>query len=288
MKARIVEIRRAELTEADFLALLREIDTEKLAFEPWELSLLAKCASRHPRFNVLIANGGGKYVGFGIGGELFGVGCVNHFAIVQSRTHQGLGTQAMEQMLQGMGDLDHVYLATTSGNDGANRFWARHDFRPRTPLLEMDIRDVDHRQEGDPEVIPIDQAVERIVTAAAASQRVAEHMLADLRAERGHMLPLYRGKELCGGLAVGGLGFRGYLRCLTPFEMPDEVSVEAAFRSAFDYYRRVGIFRIHCLPESARERELVDQRGYRYSERQEDHKVFCVQKGETTFVRRPT
>lgn len=115
-------------------------EVPELAFAPWEMPLIAGGIGREERvFKVVACEG--VVVAVGIGGALADVGTISHLWVDRDHRHLHIGGALCDEMvgaLQKCGARS-VYLMTTEGNDGANRFWERQGFSRRDDIFFMEI-----------------------------------------------------------------------------------------------------------------------------------------------------
>ncbi len=112
----------------------------ELAFEPWEIPLVARDIGADRRvFKVVTVDG--AIAGAAIGGTLGDVGTISHLWIAPEYRHLHLGAALCAETLSALhaAGARSVYLMTTAGNVGANRFWERQGFSQSASAYFMEI-----------------------------------------------------------------------------------------------------------------------------------------------------
>lgn len=112
----------------------------ELAFEPWEIPRVAHDIGAARRvFKVVTVDG--AIAGAAIGGTLGDIGTISHLWIAPTYRHLHLGAALCTETLAALHATGAraVYLMTTAGNDGANRFWERQGFARRDDGYFMEI-----------------------------------------------------------------------------------------------------------------------------------------------------
>lgn len=119
---------------------LQLADVAELAFEPWEMPLIARSIGAKRRmFQVVVADN--SIVGVAIGGSIADVGTISHLWIHREYRHLHLGSALCSSALQALqrDGARSVYLMTTAGNAGADRFWERQGFHHQKHVSFMEI-----------------------------------------------------------------------------------------------------------------------------------------------------
>lgn len=238
-------------------------DVPNLALERWEEPLIEECAARHPDQNLVAMGDEEEILGALLGGQVFGIRCINHMGLVERVRRHGWGSKLAQKCVEeARGKCEVFYLITTRGNDDAARFWQRHGFTAREPALERDLESGKHYNSVnglDPEA---DRSVlQRILEQEMPTQQ--HYVYEDLLAGDAAAFPLETTNgECCGLLLAGACGYRGVFRAILTEEIPTEFSADRAFQGGYAWMQNRGRYRIHNLWETPRERELVMGQGF--------------------------